>query len=413
MPRLFWIYFLITTSARNLLRSPRRTLISILVIASAAAAMVVFQSFVDGVQKTFRQNVITSTFGHFQISKKGFHDNESDKPFAYQIKSAKKIRKAIEEIAPVKMFTLRQPFYGLINFNDRSMGGIGFGVQAEEEQKFLTLTQVREGKALAGSPKDSIFIGYILARRLHIKVGDLVTILVTTSTGSLNALDLEVVGTFETGVTDLDEGTYQIHQQTAEELLKVDGAPIVIVGLEQDDETPFMPKFEELIERDFAGLELTHWKKLAFFFDNTMGWIKKQVFVFRWIILIIASIGIVTVFMMGLFERTGEFGTLRAIGTHRRSIATMIFVESLMQSALGALLGILIGMGIITILLRQGIVMPPPPMMSVPFHVQFFIPWANLPWTFLLCVLAAGGAGVFPALKMARMGVVEALGRNV
>ncbi len=412
--RVLWVRFLLMASGRNLLRSFRRTAISLLAIASAVAAMIVFQSFVNGVKSTFRHDVITSNYGHFQITRHGFRKNDSDEPFAYQISGASKLRERIEkEVAPLSFFSQRQIFYGLLNYNDRSLGGIGFGIEAEEERRFLTLVQVEQGKHLADGGDLSIFVGFKLAQKLRAKPGDMMTVLVTTKTGSMNALDLEMVGTFKTGITQLDEGSYFIHRRISEQLLKVEGAPIVMIGFKDDDEMKYQKKLNQVVADYDPTLEVAHWRQLAEFFDNTMGWVEKQVFVFRIIILIIATISIVTVFMMGLMERMGEFGTMRAIGTHRQSIAAMIFLESILQSTLGSLIGVGLGMFIITGLLTNGITMPPPPLMSVPFHVTFLIPWANIPLTLALCVLVAGGAGVLPAWRMARIRIVEALGRNV
>jgi putative ABC transport system permease protein len=380
MPRLLWILFLIETSARNLLRAPRRTLISLLAIAAATGAMIVFQSFVDGVKSTFRENVITSTFGHYQIFKKGYRDNDGDEPFAYQIANIDTLRQDIEQqVGGLKIASKRQPFYGLLSFNDRSLGGLGFGVDAAEERSFLTLYQVVSGKHLADGGEHSIFIGYKLANRLKLKEGDTVTILLTTSTGSMNAMDLEVIGTFKSGVTQLDEGSYMVHHATATNLLKTEGAPIILLGFDTQNELPYGEKLTKLLAEKYPDLEAVHWIVLADFFENTMGWVEKMVDVFRVIILAIATLSIVTVFMMGLFERIGEFGTMRAIGTHRASITLMIFVESLMQSTLGSLIGLALGIVMIELGLHQGIIMPPPPLMSVPFHVLFHIPWDSIP----------------------------------
>jgi len=412
--RVLWGRFLLMAASRNLLRSLRRTMISLLAIASAAAAMVVFQSFVNGVKATFRHNVITSNYGHYQITRKGYRKNESDEPFAYQILGAEKLRERIEsEIAPLTFFAQRLIFYGLLNHNDRSLGGVGFGIDAAEERRFLTLVQVEEGKHLADGGAQSVFVGYKLAAKLRARPGDMLTVLVTTKTGSMNALDLEMTGTFKTGITQLDEGAYFIQRPVAEQLLRVEGAPVLMIGFKNDNELQFRKQLDKLVADYDSTLEVAHWKQLAEFFDNTMGWVEKQVLVFRIIILVIATISIVTVFMMGLMERMGEFGTMRAIGTHRQSIAGMIFLESILQSTLGSLIGIGLGIFVVTVLLVNGITMPPPPLMSVPFHVTFKIPWENIPLTLALCVLVSGGAGVLPAWRMARIRIVEALGRNV
>jgi putative ABC transport system permease protein len=290
---------------------------------------------------------------------------------------------------------------------------MAFGIEASQERDFLTLVQTQTGKHLADTGENGVFVGYKLAEKLKAKDGDQVQVLVTTQTGSMNAFDLEIAGTFKSGVIQLDEGAFFIHHALAEKLLKTEGAPLLMVGFKGDDELVYQDKLKRLIRDYDPDLELVHWRQLAEFFDNTMGWVNIQFMVFRIIILIIATISIITVFMMGLMERMGEFGTMRAIGTHRGSIASMIFFEALLQSGLGSVLGVGLGILIIKLFLVNGLTMPPPPLMSVPFKVTFEIPWASIPLTLAMCVLVSGGAGILPALRMARIRIVEALGRNV
>ncbi len=414
MAQLLWIKFLLSCAFRNLMRSPRRTMISLLAIAAATSAIIVFQSFIDGVQRTFRKNVITSEFGHFQIFKKGFRDRSGDDPYGYQIDNHADIRAAIEaEFGPLVFYSRRQSFYGLLNFNDRSLGGRALAGDAAEERKFLTLNQVHEGKHLADGEVDSISVGYELARRLGLKVDDTVTLLVTTASGSINAADLTVIGTFKTGVTEMDAGMFYINNETSERLLRVSGSPQIMIGFPVENEVPLIAPLERLIQEKFPDLEVWHWRKLATFFDNTMGWLTKQMAVVKIIVMLVAAISILNVFLMSLLERLGEFGTLRAMGTKRTEICMMIFVESLVQSAIGGLIGLAIAILAITIALRDGIVMPPPPLMSIPFHAKLLIPWDSIPGTLAMVIAIAGGAGIFPAIKMARINIVEALGRNV
>jgi putative ABC transport system permease protein len=414
MGRFNWFRFLILCSFRNLLRTKRRTFFSLMAVAAATGSILVFESFVQGVKTRFRLNVITSDFGQFQIFAEGYRKDEADDPLSYVIENPDQIKAALEkEIGPIKMWSRRLPFFGLIGFNDRSYGGMGMGIDAKEEQNFLTLTKPKEGVHLANTKPSSIFLGYKLAEKLKLHVGDVATVLVTTATGSVNAVDLDVVGTFKTSIKELDEGAFYLHQETAQSLLKVKGAPRIIMAFDRPNELEVKDAAESFFKKNFPKLEFVHWKELAEFFDNTMGWLEKQVDVFRIIILLIATISIITIFMMGLIERLGEFGTLRAIGTRRMEISAMIFIEAFVQASLGSLLGILVGIFTITVLLRNGITMPPPPLMTEVFFTEFRVPWAAIPGTIVLCTLVAGIAGVIPAFKIARVNIVEALGRNV
>lgn len=412
--RLNWFRFLTKTAFRNLWRSPRRTVVSLLAIAASAAALILFQSFVEGVKSTFRENVITSRFGHFQIFPAGDRPMAGDDNLSKLLRENKDFRAQINtEVGPLVFMSRQLSFFGLLSNGDRSTGGRGVGIDAEEEVKFLTLTQTVDGKGLADSPPNSLYMGVDLAKKLGVGPGTSMTVLVTTAKGSMNALDMEVVGTFKSGVTELDENVFYVHFETAETLLRVSGAQRILLGFTGQDELKFRPALTKLVQEKYPQLQIAHWQELAAYFTNTMGWLEGMFGVTRIIILLIATLSIVNVFTITLLERTGEFGTLRAIGTARQEVTGMIFFEAIMQSFFGTVIGIIVAIAAIKLLLVQGIYMPPPLLMSVPFHIRFAIPWDGVWTTSLLCVFVAGGSGILPALKMARINIVEALGRNI
>jgi putative ABC transport system permease protein len=397
-----------------MLRNPRRTGFSLLSIALATAAILVFESFKQSLIKATRHNIITAHYGHFEITKNGYKEGKDENPYGFQIEDTEQLRSQInEKVGNLRFMSRRQEFFGLLNYNDRSFGAVGLGIDAKEEIKFMTLAQVNEGVHLADSHPQSIFLGYGVAKTLRLKVGDVVTVLVTTAQGSMNALDLTVVGTFKTGVNDLDDRAFYVHQETAQELLKVQGAPRILIGFAQDDELPLQMPLNQLLSQSFPDLKASHWMERATFYDNLLGWMKQQIFVFYVIVMVISTLSIANVFTMGLLERIGEFGTLRAIGTYASEVRSLIFVESILQSLLGSLLGVAIGLFIIQVPLHNGILMPPPPMMSTAFLVHFEQPWNQVIPTILICTFVSAISGILPAVKIGRMGIVEALGRNV
>ena len=61
---------------------------------------------------------------------------------------------------------------------------------------------------------------------------------------------------------------------------------------------------------------------------------------------IIAVLGIVNTLTLGVIERRQEIGMLRAVGTQRRQIRTMITLESVQIAVFGAVMGMLMGLGL-------------------------------------------------------------------
>ena len=115
---------------------------------------------------------------------------------------------------------------------------------------------------------------------------------------------------------------------------------------------------------------------------------------------IIAVLGIVNTLALSVIERTREVGLLRAVGMSRRQLRSMIRLESVAISVLGAVLGIGLGL-IFGISLQRAI-------------SDEGITVLNVPLTQLLIfVLLAGVVGVlaavWPARRAARMDVLRAI----
>ena len=262
----------------------------------------------------FKTNVVTSRFGHYQLFDAESYKNKSYDGYEKLIADLPDLKKKLnDEVGPVTFVSRQLSFFGLISLGESSSGARGIGVDAKEEQEFLTLAQPYEGKHLGDSGKLSVFLGYEFAAKIGAKVGETVSVVVTTSEGLMNAFDFEVTGTFKSGVAEMDKNMFFIHYDTAQELMGVAGSQNILIGFDSDQETQYEAKLDAFLGKYYPDLMAVHWRDLATYFDNTMGWLGSIFGVFRLIILIIASLSIVNVFTITLLERVGEFGTLRAI----------------------------------------------------------------------------------------------------
>ena len=112
--------------------------------------------------------------------------------------------------------------------------------------------------------------------------------------------------------------------------------------------------------------------------------------------LVVGGIVIMNIMLMAVSERTREIGIRKALGARRRDILAQFVVESATLSAVGALLGI--GLGI-----------------ALAFVVKAFtpLPAAVAPWSIAVGVLLGVGvgiaAGVYPATRASRLDPIVAL----
>jgi putative ABC transport system permease protein len=114
--------------------------------------------------------------------------------------------------------------------------------------------------------------------------------------------------------------------------------------------------------------------------------------------LVVGGIGIANIMLASISERVREIGIRLAVGAKGRDIFLQILVESVSVAFIGGLLGILAGMGLISLL---GILAPSenPPMMTV----------TSMFFSVAFAVLAGIVSGIYPALRASRLDPIEAL----
>jgi putative ABC transport system permease protein len=113
--------------------------------------------------------------------------------------------------------------------------------------------------------------------------------------------------------------------------------------------------------------------------------------------LLVGAVGILTIMTMAVTERTAEIGLLRALGARENQVLTLFLSEAILLSAMGGVMGLLLGIGI-----AQGLHWLFP---AMPVHT----PWLFAVLAELTAVSIGLAAGVAPALRAARLDPVEAL----
>jgi putative ABC transport system permease protein len=115
------------------------------------------------------------------------------------------------------------------------------------------------------------------------------------------------------------------------------------------------------------------------------------------IALLVGAVGIFTIMTIGVSERTGEIGLLRALGASKRQILQLFLAEAVVLSALGGLAGLLLGLAI------AGLLDLAVPALPVSYSPEFILA------SELLAVLVGLVAGILPAASAARLEPVQAL----
>ncbi len=103
-----------------------------------------------------------------------------------------------------------------------------------------------------------------------------------------------------------------------------------------------------------------------------------------------------SVMLLSVSERTGEIGLRRAIGARPRDVARQLLVETALTTALGGLLGAVLG-GAATVAISRS------------FRIPMSVSWSAVLTGLVLSILTGLAAGVLPARRAERLHPVEAL----
>jgi putative ABC transport system permease protein len=96
-------------------------------------------------------------------------------------------------------------------------------------------------------------------------------------------------------------------------------------------------------------LEVHTWDQLSPF-ANVARMIDVMIFFIKLMLIAIVLMSILNVMLMAVYERVREIGTLAAIGTLPRKILTLFLVEGFFLGIAGAVVGVLVGLGLIGLL---------------------------------------------------------------
>ena len=118
--------------------------------------------------------------------------------------------------------------------------------------------------------------------------------------------------------------------------------------------------------------------------------------------LLVGGIGIMNIMLVSVTERTREIGVRKALGAKGRHIRTQFVVEAATTSGIGGMLGILIGMGIssvVTKILRT----------ALSLEVSAIPTFESILVSFSISVAIGVLFGYLPANKAAKLNPIEAL----
>ena len=221
--------------------------------------------------------------------------------------------------------------------------------------------------------------------------------------------DFEIVGVTETGssllqnLTEMIPGMVYIPYTTMQAMTARDGFDQIAVRVkaEADVDTAEIRILESL-ERSSGNADGYRTDNLAVQKERLgglMDLVTMLLTAIGGVSLVVSGLGIMTIMLVSVNERTKEIGIKKAIGATRRRILSEFLMEAAVISLIGSLAGLTLGGGLMAV-------------------VSALLGWpVSLPaGSFGVLILVAVGIGcvfgVYPAVKASRLRPVEALRRE-
>ncbi len=401
----------LTIAWRNITRNHRRSLLTGGIVAFGFASFALAGGFMAQSFDGLRDNAIRSGLGHVQFADVRAFDRSEETTLQFGIGHTSRIMQVLSADPAVEVIMPRVEFYGLVSAGGRSIPFAGIGVDAEAEARGSSIPgSVHDGQWL--DPKiRGVVIGGGLAKALNVKLGSSVTLLATTSDGTLNAIDVTVRGIADISIKELSERYLALPLPLAQDLLIApDTVSRISVILKKPAREPeAAARLVEKLKQSGVTLGVKIWRELAVFYQQ-VRMLYLAIFGFMGaVLLVVVFLSTANATLMSVSERTREIGTLRALGARPTRITGSFILEGALLGLASSVAGAVLSLLITFLINISNIEMPPPPGSVKGFIISVqIIPSAYLTAAVAMIVTLAL-ASFFPARRAARAPIVDSL----
>lgn len=322
---------------RNMWRNWRRTIIALIAMVLGVILLLFFDGFIKGSDQAIFGNAVRLYGGNIQIHAIGY-SAKADRLPLIPLVNPDAIIQTIQAQPQVLAVGKRIDTSGLITNRGNSAPVEITAVEPEVEAPFsLQAESISQGRYLTSADGDSIVIGKGLADLLQVSVGDNVTLLGRTQSEAMRQHVMTVVGIYDLHMPDAEKGTVFIPLADAQTLYSLrDQVTVATVYLKS---VGLEDQVVSTLQAALPNTEVASWQSLLPELRQTLDAKFAFASFFGIVVIFIASIGILNLMLMAVFERTREMGVLSALGMKGRQVMGLFLLEGSMIGVVGAVIG--------------------------------------------------------------------------
>lgn len=251
------------------------------------------------------------------------------------------LRGKLQAIPGVSAVVPRMETFMLVSADSLTRGALVMGVDGAQVQHLMKLDdRIVRGTAVRNGD-EGVVLAEGLARRLAVDVNDTVVLLGQGYHGSMAAGKYPVRGIARFGAPQLNDGLVYLPLPAAQELLSTPEL-VTTWAFALDDPKVMETAQATVVSTIGEGRSAMNWKQMMPEVDSHIRSDQASTGIIIGVLYLVVAFGIFGTILMMLHERTYEFGMLLAVGMGRRLLATVIVIETVLLSLIGALTGVLL-----------------------------------------------------------------------
>jgi lipoprotein-releasing system permease protein len=346
------------------------TFISILGITIGVMALIIAIALITGFQDDVQDKILGAT-SHLMVSDLS---DEGLKDYPQLISKIEGL-KGVKSASPVV-------HEGVFLIGPAENKGALFkGIDFDLEKKHLQwLRELESGSIPApASKREGILLGSEIAASIGVGVGDVVTVL--TSSSRLSPIGpipkrkrFVVTGIFNTGLYEFDSSTALVWLGSAQKFFGLEeGISYIQVRINKIFEAP---RIRDRIREIIPPLAyVTTWMELNKSLFSALKLEKNIMFLTIALIVFVAALNIIATLILMVMEKTRDIGILIAMGATSQSIKKIFFLHGAMIGIVGTAAGVILGL--LWCLLANAFELIKVPVdiyqiSFVPFHIKLF-----------------------------------------
>jgi putative ABC transport system permease protein len=401
-------------AARNVKRNRRRTIIAFVAISFGLAGSIVTVSINKGFESQALSNSVSTKTGHVKIFADGYYEERDFAPLDFLIEDGEEVIRAIETVDGVNAVAPKIVFRATITDGLQQILLLGAGIDPRREDRVFALgSKIVKGEYVADD-EERILLSAEVAELLGAEIGEEFTVMARTRHGAISALDLPVGGVYHVGNPEIDNLYFFVPLTIVSDVLEMEEAvtEIAVMGGDLNSASKLAARIRSKVA-GIGSLRVLTWSDLTEDLQRFFTLRRKARSIITFIFIGIAAAGIANTMLMATYERTREIGLLLALGMSRLNVVKMFIAEAAVIGLLGSLLGCMIGAGVsfyyeaigidVSFASSTGSTFPIPSTLYADFTL------VTLLGNFLLGVVVAMIAGIYPAVRASRLQPASAL----